>query len=262
VAKTLGLERRAAGASSIPQFAQLSMGFTSTQTQALGPDNIVSFETLKGATDQWPAGYFAAGCAMHLSHLYLDLDAWYAKPYSERVAEMFNPRATATDGTLTIPNGPNEVSTKLQVEADATAPGGGKAGHNSLLQQATRLGSDTLDNYGRLRKKGTAIPIREDFNTLDDPFAWMPGDTALRNGNRPGLHFVAFVPSHLAFHKARFAMDGYTPDGNPMVMTNGAQFPVLGAAAGINAISKASHRQNYVVPPRKNRSFPLAELLT
>jgi len=25
---------------------------------------------------------------------------------------------------------------------------------------------------------------------------------------------------------------------------------------------RASHRQNYVVPPRRNRSFPLVELLT
>ena len=53
------------------------MGFTSTQTQALGPSNLPSFETLAGVTDQWPNGYFAAGTAMHLSHLYLDLDLWY-----------------------------------------------------------------------------------------------------------------------------------------------------------------------------------------
>ena len=65
------------------------MGFTSTQTQALGPDNIVSFETLRGVTDQWPAGYFAAGCAMHLSHLYLDLDAGTAQDYATRVHQMF-----------------------------------------------------------------------------------------------------------------------------------------------------------------------------
>jgi hypothetical protein len=75
---------------------------------------------------------------------------------------------------------------------------------------------------------------------------------------------VAFVPSHVAFHKARFAMDGYTPDGKPFKLPGGADYPVTatGRAAGINAIMKASHRQNYVIPPRKNRSFPLAEFLT
>jgi hypothetical protein len=62
---------RVPSAASIPDRAQLMMGFTSTQPDALGPDNIVSFETLKGVTDQWPSGYFAHGCAMHLSHLTL-----------------------------------------------------------------------------------------------------------------------------------------------------------------------------------------------
>ena len=73
---------------------------------------------------------------------------------------------------------------------------------------------------------------------------------------------MAFVPSHLAFHKARFAMDGYNPDGTKFKFT-GTQtdFPVTGRAAGINSIMSATHRQNYVIPPRKNRSFPLAELL-
>ena len=267
IARTLGVERGALGAGSIPPMAQLSMGFTSTQTQALGPGNLPSFETLRGATDQWPAGYFAAGCAMHLSHMYLDLPKWYgADPsatFPDRVSAMFSPRATATDGALTIPNGPKEVSTRTAIESDATSTTNKvKAGHNSLLQQATRLAGDTIDNYGRLQKKGTAIPIREDFNTLDDPFAWLPGDKALRAGTKPGLHFVAFVPSHLAFQRARYAMDGCNPDGTPFTMADGRPFPVTGRAAGINDIMTATHRQNYVIPPRKNRSFPLAELRT
>jgi hypothetical protein len=253
--KTLAAKAGLPAAGSIPDRAQLMMGFTSTQTQALGPDNIVSFETLKGATDQWPAGYFAAGCAMHLSHLYLDLDDWYgsARTYAQRVQQMFSPRAAANApaGALTIPNGPKDVATLDEVKADDANQ---LSGHNSLLQQATRLGSDTVDNYGRLRTKGTAIPIREDFNTLDDPFAWLPGDTVLRAGTRPGLHFVAFVPSHLAFHKARMAMDGHLPTGDVLTMS--------GRSAGINSIITTTHRQNYVIPPRKNRSFPLAELLT
>jgi len=175
---------------------------------------------------------------------------------------MFSPETpTPTGDTLTIPNGPAQVATRQQIETDALQ---GKSGHNSLLQQATRLPGDTIDNYGRLQKKGTAIPIREDFNTLDDPFAWTPA-TGRVDGKQPGLHFVAFVPSHLAFHKARYAMDGYNPDGTPFKMTTtgtiGADFPVTGRDAGINGIMTATHRQNYVIPPRKNRSFPLAELM-
>jgi len=127
-----------------------------------------------------------------------------------------------------------------------------QTGHNSLLQQATRLSADVLDNYGRLRKKGTAVPLREDFSTIDDPFAWTPtgGTTATYAA---GMHFVAFVPGHHLFHRARMAMDGHMPNGT-----------TLGPSprdTGINGMMRASHRQNYVIPPRKNRALPLVELL-
>ena len=41
----------------------------------------------------WPSGYFAAGCAMHLSHIYLDINVWYdSLDYASRVKRMFSPR--------------------------------------------------------------------------------------------------------------------------------------------------------------------------
>jgi hypothetical protein len=257
-ARTLALAAGVAGASSIPDRAQLTMGFTSTQTGALGPDNIPSFETLRGVTDQFPSGYFAHGCAMHLSHLYLDLPAWYGKGYTNRVSQMFAPQTPAQpEGTVTIPNGPANVATLAQVKADAAD---GKAGHNSLLQQATRLKADTLDNYGRLRRKGTAVPVREDFNTLDNPFSWYVDSNGVPQtptANRPGLHFAVFVPASSKFHAARLAMDGILPDGTDL--RSGAL--VNPRSMGINGMMSATHRQNYVVPPRARRSFPLAELL-
>jgi hypothetical protein len=188
------------------------MGFTSTQTQALGPDNIPSFETLPGLTDQWPSGYFAAGCAMHLSHLFLGIDVWYGSfDYAGRVKRMFSPRTPVptNQSTVTIPNGPAQVSTMAQVMQDAA---GGLLGHNALLQQAARLGADVTDNYGRLRPKGTSVPLREDFNTLDNPFFWSP-ETGFVPANAAGMHFVAFLPASRLFHRARRAMDGVMPDG-------------------------------------------------
>jgi hypothetical protein len=262
VGKTLALAAGVAGADKIPAAAQLMMGFTSTQTQALGPDNIPSFETLPKVTDQWPNGYFAAGCAMHLSHLYLDIDSWYgnmnAQTYADRVKRMFSPRMPVpTDpATVTLPNGPAQISTMAQVKQDAA---GGLVGHNALLQQATRLAAVTYDNYGRRRDKGTPVPLREDFNTLDDPFAWAPpGTTPIGPTNKPGMHFVAFVPGHHLFHRARNAMDGVMPDGTNLRDA----YHLTDANIGINSKMRASHRQNYVIPPRKNRSFPLVELLT
>jgi len=257
IAKALATAAQVPGADKIPNDAQLMMGFTSTQTQALGPSNIPSFETLPGVTDQWPNGYFAAGCAMHLSHLYLDIDTWYNSfTYKDRVQRMFSPRnAVPNDpNTVTIANGPAQVSTMAQVKQDAT--GSKLLGHNALLQQATRLAGTTYDNYGRRWPQGTPVPLREDFNTLDDPFAWAPGTVGPTN--KPGMHFVAFVPGHHKFHAARLAMDGVMPDGTNF---RTGQYNIPDQDMGINAKMHASHRQNYVIPPRRNRSFPLVELL-
>jgi hypothetical protein len=148
VGKQLALAASVPGADQIPDRAQLMLGFTSTQTGALGPDNIPSFETLPGVTDQFPSGYFAAGCAMHLSHLFEDLELWYSSDYASRVGKMFSQYATVPPdaSTVTLPNGPGEVVTKTQLLAEA---GTGRVGHNSPLQQATRLGADVVDNYGR-----------------------------------------------------------------------------------------------------------------
>jgi hypothetical protein len=258
-AKTLALAAKVPDADKIPDRAQLMMGFTSTQPDALGPDNIVSFETLKGVTDQWPNGYFARGCAMHLSHLNLNITSWYGKSYAERVQRMFRPTTTATDGVVTVPNGAAQVATLQQVKDDAANLH--MAGHNSALQQATRLGADVVDNYSRLRKKGTGVPEREDFNTLDNPFTWYVdanGTVQQPPANRPGLHFAVFVPTSGKFHIARTAMDGILPDGTNLR----TQYGLTDADIGFNAEMEATHRQNYLVPPRAHRSFPLAELLT
>jgi hypothetical protein len=253
IAKALATAAGVSGADKIPNDAQLMMGFTSTQTQALGPSNLPSFETLAGVTDQWPNGYFAAGCAMHLSHLYLDIDLWYNSfTYADRVQRMFSPHTPVPSdpNTVTIANGPAQVSTMAQVKQDATTSK--LLGHNSLLQQATRLPATTYDNYGRRWPQGTPVPLREDFNTLDDPFAWARWG---RPTNKPGLHFVAFVPGHHKFHAARLAMDGVMPDGTNF------RSSIPDQDMGINAKMRGSHRQNYVIPPRRNRSFPLVELL-
>lgn len=257
IAKQMALAANIPGAELIPDRAQLMMGFTSTQTAALGPDNIPSFETLPGVTNQWPSGYFAAGCAMHLSHLKQDLQAWYGTGYGDRVKRMFSPTTTVpAAGTVTLPNGPAEVAAN-DVKAEA---GAGLIGHNSALQTATRLGADVTDNYGRRRTKGTAVPLREDFNTVDNPFFWTsdPARDGYSSTGAAGLHFVAFVPASSKFHAARNAMDGVLPDGTNLRVAPGLTTEQI----GINAVAVATHRQNYLVPPRAHRSFPLVELLT
>jgi hypothetical protein len=259
VAKQLALAAGVPGANQIPDRAQLMMGFTSTQTAALGPSNVPSFETLKGVTDQYPSGYFAGGCAMHLSHLFEDLVRWYTSfGYSDRVARMFSPHTAipSDPGTVTLSNGPADISSLEQLRAEATT---GVVGHNASLQQASRLAAAVTDNYGRTWPKGTPVPLREDFNTIDNPFARTSDPTRDRfsTTGAAGMHFVAFTPASSKFHAARNAMDGVLPDGTNLR----SAYSLTDSAIGINAAIRASHRQNYLIPPRAHRSFPLAELL-
>ena len=38
-------------------------------------------------------------------------------------------------------------------------------------------------------------------------------------------------------------------------------FPPGSRGQGFNSVLKTTHRQNFIVPPREHRSFPLAELV-
>ena len=259
IAKQLAIAAGVNGADQIPDNAQLMMGFTSSQHGALAPDNLTNFETLPGITNQWPAGYFAGGCAMHLSHLFEDLTLWYNSfTPAARVSRMFSPRTHAAPETITIPNGPTDVSSTQQVIDDAANTG--TLGHNATLQLANRLHAAQADNYGRSWPAGTPLSLRDDFNTLDNPFAWTSNVDLDNWSDRaaPGLHFVAFTATSQQFHAMRLAMAGVLPDG-----TNLRQSPynISDAANGINQAVRATHRQNYLIPPRDRRSFPLVELM-
>jgi hypothetical protein len=48
-------------------------------------------------------------------------------------------------------------------------------------------------------------------------------------------------------------MDGVLPDGT-------IPFPPRDRNQGFNSVLQTTHRQNFLVPPRRNRSFPLAEI--
>ena len=53
----------------------------------------------------------------------------------------------------------------------------------------------------------------------------------------------------------RSAMDGVLPDGTKL------DFAVDNRGQGINSVLTTTHRQNFLVPPRRYRSFPLVEML-
>ncbi|HVV59586.1 MAG TPA: hypothetical protein VHC45_14590 [Gaiellaceae bacterium] len=260
--KEMATKAKIAGADQIPRSAQLFLGFTSTQKAALGPDRIANFETLPGMTDQWPNGYFRNGTTMHVSHLYEDVAVWYSNnAFALRVwlaTDLGRSSNTIGEDVLTLPEGPGDVQTEQLVAQFATDPENGLVGHSASIQPVNRLQAAVRDNYGVLRPKGTAILQRVDFNTLDHPFFWSASPTRDRfRDSEPaaGVHFIAFSPTTDFFRRMRLAMDGRYADGTVLpVAPHSAQM-------GLNGVLHTTHRQHYLVPPRRHRSFPLSELL-
>jgi hypothetical protein len=124
------------------------------------------------------------------------------------------------------------------------------------MQSTSRLQADVMGADGTLYPKGTAVPQRADFNTLDNPFFWSsrPRRDLMAEGPAAGLHFVVFNPSSDDFHRNRLAMDGVLPDGTKVGLEPRAR------GQGLNSVLQTTHRQNFLVPPRSHRSFPLVEM--
>jgi hypothetical protein len=253
LAKQMALAAGVPGADLIVDGVQMFLGFTSTQKAAMAPDRIANFETLRGFTDQAPRTFWSGGTAMHLSHLNEDLERWWRDvPFQDQLRSMTRPGLNVPDKTYTIAEDITVVEKAADVHADLAKFGA--VGHSAALQTVTRLAADTRDAYGALRARGTAIVQRADFNTLDNPFAQSVIAGEVSATPAAGLHFVAFAPTSDLFNRARRALDGQLGDGSTLPLDPRAP------AQGFNSFVKATHRQNFLVPPRTQRSFPLLRL--
>ena len=252
--KKMAMAAGVPGADLIPDTSELFLGFTSTQKAGLGPGRIANLETL-GYSDGGQGGYFRHGTHMHLSHITEDLENWYLNfTFDERVETAFRPGQRVRPGVMAVAQGPRDVASIAHNVADYRRKG--VIGHSSAIQTVSRLQADVVGPDGTRYRKGTAIPQRADFNTLDNPFFWSadPGRDGMKDGAAAGVHFVAFTPTSDDFHRGRLAMDGVMPDGTKLAFIPGSR------GQGFNAVLKTTHRQNFLVPPRAHRSFPLVEL--
>jgi hypothetical protein len=115
-----------------------------------------------------------------------------------------------------------------------------RIGHLSALQQTSRAAD------------GTPLHIRMDgpgFDTLDVPDTIVrPG----RSGNVPTLQFTAFMPTADFFDKMRRSQ---------AALNLQTQFAVSPLDNGLERFLTSTRRQNFLVPPRRHRAFPLIELL-
>lgn len=247
--KLIGERLRIPGAEHIPAGAMLFMGFTSSHVHGLAAGNLPSFETLPGYTDARPDSYFAHGTAMHLSHIGIDLERWYKFGPKDRLQRMFHPRRTETAEVLTPDQSPETSTFKEQRDEDAATHK--LVGHNEQMQFLSRLESDTTTAYGQQLKKGTVFFLRQDFDTVDNPFGFS-AEGPVSAAPRAGVHFIGFGPSAQHFERMRIEMDSQDLK---------AKYGLAEDDLGFTKMLVTTHRQNYLLPPRAHRSFPLAELL-
>jgi hypothetical protein len=247
--KLIGQRLRIPGAEKIPAGAMLFMGFTSSHVHGLAAGNLPSFETLPGYTDATPDSYFAHGTAMHLSHIAIDLQRWYEFSPQERLKRMFHPRRTETDEVLSPDQSPATSTFKAQRDDDVERYK--LVGHNEQMQFLSRVETETRTAYGQNLERGTVFFLRQDFNTVENPFGFAT-DGPISAQPRAGVHFIGFGPSAQHFEKMRREMDSQDLK---------AQHGLADEDLGFTKMLVTTHRQNYLLPPRAHRSFPLVELL-
>jgi hypothetical protein len=230
------------------------MGFLDQQVNGSGPAAICTFVGNHSArlTTAKPGDYFDNGSIQHLSHVIEDLAQFYAQPagayagesYIDRVQYVFrsNPIPSAGHGNqLSIGGGPAYLDNLFRGAGDAEANAQGqntfnnerRMGHLCGLQRSSRAAD------------GTAMHIRMDgpgFDSMD-----VPG-----GGDEPKLQFTIFVPTAEFFRAMR---------ANQASLDLVEKYNVPATSNGVERFITTTRRQNFLVPPRRHRSFPLVELL-
>ena len=283
--------------SKINPASSMWMGFVDQQVDGSAPNGAtVAFTgSSHGIFTTAVAGdYFDNGSIQHLSHDIDDLAAFYStegppqdpngpEPFSERIQYMF--RSKQNDGTpgLPFPEDPNDQFTN---GGGLGAPTGNRTtqqesaflfnvflgandqntnfdpavtdhkkyrvGHNAGLQRSSRA----VD--------GTPLHIRNDgpgLSSLDVP----DGST------QPTLEFTIFVPTSEFFRVMRVnaasldyvkaGQGGGTASSVPQPFWPAGEFePADASDDGLERFLTATRRQNFLIPPRRHRSFPLLEL--
>jgi hypothetical protein len=256
-----GLPRAVANQNNLPfrnfvnQDSPMWLGFADQQVNASGPPAICTFVGNSAAhlTTSRAGDYFDNGSIQHLSHDILDMLQWFdmASPtsapgedgvFTERVQYMFHSPAinegnadqlTNGGGPAFLPNedrGPNYASQTAQ--GIGTEENEHRLGHLSTLQRKSRTSGHVPIH---LRMDGPG------FDNMDVP-----------DGSRqPKLQFTIFVPTSDFFRDMRSAQASQD-------LAN--QFDVEEAENGLERFITATRRQNFLIPPRRNRAFPLIEL--
>jgi hypothetical protein len=274
-------------ASRINPDSSMAMGFIDQQTNSSGPPAIVTFAGNSSAvmTNAVAGSYFDNGSIAHVSHVIQDLYQFYntpgqdpnfitGEPFTERCQYMFRSNQLGTtNGVPSLGNadqftnggGPAYVNNVFQgtntamlgaqdsagtftpanATLSATTTGEHRFGHEQALQRVSRA-SD-----------GTPLHIRADgpgLDTMDVPsFETFPGSGSFQAAGsyQFKLQFLIYVPTATFFAQMRTAQAAQDLQ---------VEFNVNAGDQGIERFITATRRQNFLVPPRRHRAFPLVEL--
>ena len=232
------------------------MGFADQQVNGAGPAPVCTFAGNASAhlTTAAPGDYFDNGSVQHLSHVILDMIQFFdlddegSPPgpdgvFTERVQYLVHspPIAAGYRDAFTDGGGPALLPNQNRGPhyAERTARGigtvGGKRrmGHLSCLQRTSRAAD------------GTPLHLRMDgpgFDAMD-----VPG-----GGSLPKLQFTMFVPSADFFRTLRISQASLDLQD---------KYDVSVQDNGLERFLTATRRQNFLIPPRRHRAFPLTELI-
>jgi hypothetical protein len=255
----LGLPRYVADINNLPYAneihpqAPMWMSFLDQQTDGAGPAPICTFAGNASAhiTTANAGSYFDNGGIQHLSHVIEDLAQFYARPsasdsegepFTERVQYSFRSNPIPSVGNtdqFTNSGGPAFFNNVFQGTNDAlnnaagigTFQGENRLGHLSCLQRSSRA-PDSTPMHARIDGPG--------FDSLD-----VPGGS-----QQPKLQFSIFVPTADFFRTLRI---------NQASLDYQETYDVASSDNGLERFLTATRRQNFLIPPRRHRAFPLVE---
>jgi hypothetical protein len=269
--------------------SSMAMGFVDQQVNASGPAQVVTFagNSSSKMSNAMPGDYFDNGSIAHFAHDILDLYQFYnlpgqdsrrpdGEPFTERCQYMFRSNQLGTPNGIpakgntdqyTNGGGPAYINNVFQgagsAEAEAqdsagtfapanatenaTFTGEGRVGHIDALQRVSRA-ADT-----------TPLHVRNDgpgLDSMDVPaFRTFPGPDGAdvpAGSKQFKLQFLVFVPTADFFASMRTSQAAQDLQHEFLDNDDDDQ--------GLERFITATRRQNFLVPPRRHRSFPLVEL--
>jgi hypothetical protein len=198
----------------VPEDAPLYMGFKSGFQKNQASEDRVTIQD----------GPFAGGTTQHISNIELHLDQWYEQDSrDQRVGKMFCPVHAEEEKVEGVGNNLGDSSEMTDECIDHVEDHARKRGMVGHSQKAAGA-----------RKDDSPVILRRDFDSTD--------------GDKAGLHFVAFQRTIEDFESTRTAMNGTDLAGNSSVgqrLNN-----------GILQYMTVTRRGNFLVPPRSLRSLP------